>query len=736
MDAERARELKRYTRELLRDHEKLTGDVARLEQAALEAKSRPPADDGRDEGNTAIFEELCRVRGRAEASEMAATRLRVKLAVLNDLRGVDVARARAAASRALAEALASLRRRSRLAFGDVAEVQIALAVARAATDADAVAAVEREALCLAVERTCAAAQAEGRRLRNVDGATHRLVSALEAALLHRNARRGGHPDAVGTFLLEAAAATAVVQQRCAATADEAASRRDHGRALLAVAKAQEAHVPTWAARMRWGRGRVALLELLNRCALGASLAALSFEPARSGWSDDDGWHLKSASAAVDHFADGAVMLDVERARRIAHAVLEAEVMEIDGEEARFALKHLCDRAATLEAHAPAALSARRASAPSAPSRAAPTTPPRSSWGRAESFDEADAEAFSPASLLASTPSARRARAKPNDGGSAASSASSPSSHGRSLAARAQREEEDAASSDEDEKTSSAPDDDCDRLGFPCAILQGCDEDTPPPRLLAALRRCGAASAVSVALGAARWRDMEVRPQGLGHWLAGRPTAFVDERIPLRDGADDHVVVWQWQSRSKRLRWSLEATAPGGAPVCTALVVADAAARPAPLFDRIAYGAVLPGAVWPADHVAGASGESGPVRECWAVVRQGTTVHLRCELVEQKRPLVRVRHARVRIAAVRAEAFAQALVDVSLAAETGPTAATRFARPAGAPRRRLGLSRRRRRGTMTRRWRAPSCSRTRRKKSSRSSARSRRAPPRRISSRFK
>ena len=94
------KELKKYTRELLKDHEELKAlaaqrqaDLERLQEEASEKASAAP--------NSSLYEELCAVRERAEAKEMEAKRLGLKLAVAEDLRAVDVARARAASSRAL-----------------------------------------------------------------------------------------------------------------------------------------------------------------------------------------------------------------------------------------------------------------------------------------------------------------------------------------------------------------------------------------------------------------------------------------------------------------------------------------------------------------------------------------------------------------------------------------------------------------------------------------------------------
>ena len=52
----------------------------------------------------------------------------------------------------------------------------------------------------------------------------------------------------------------------------------------------------------------------------------------------------------------------------------------------------------------------------------------------------------------------------------------------------------------------------------------------------------------------------MEPRGLGQWLQAADEAGVAVRVRLRDGAAEHVVVWQWQSKSRRLVWALEAGA--------------------------------------------------------------------------------------------------------------------------------------------------------------------------------
>ena len=44
----------------------------------------------------------------------------------------------------------------------------------------------------------------------------------------------------------------------------------------------------------------------------------------------------------------------------------------------------------------------------------------------------------------------------------------------------------------------------------------------------------------------------MEPRGLGQWLQAADEAGVAVRVRLRDGAAEHVVVWQWQSKSRRL----------------------------------------------------------------------------------------------------------------------------------------------------------------------------------------
>ena len=76
--------------------------IAPTPEAEPEEHAPTPDTDGEERAPSAfLFGELCRVRERAAKSEVEAQALERKLSMAEDLRGVDVARARAASSRAL-----------------------------------------------------------------------------------------------------------------------------------------------------------------------------------------------------------------------------------------------------------------------------------------------------------------------------------------------------------------------------------------------------------------------------------------------------------------------------------------------------------------------------------------------------------------------------------------------------------------------------------------------------------
>ena len=278
----------------------LIGDSDSADSAA-EAAEPPPRDagraptpepeaDGEERAPSAfLFGELCRVRERAAKSEVEAQALERKLSMAEDLRGVDVARARAASSRALAEALAALRRRAARDGGDDG------ADADAAAERDEAQTWDRRAEGWAYERNQRLARLEaacddarrawrGEPYRNGDGVARRVVAAVEACLAHRAAagyaafllevrdavstrrlhRRGdGVPRALrrvprhhggadpgedASKKTQAGAATAVAAARAK---DGQAARGAREAAMRAVARAQDARLGRWLGRVGW-----------------------------------------------------------------------------------------------------------------------------------------------------------------------------------------------------------------------------------------------------------------------------------------------------------------------------------------------------------------------------------------------------------------------------------------------------------------------------------------------------
>ena len=212
------------------------------------APTPEPETDGEERAPSAfLFGELCRVRERANKSEVEAQALERKLSMAEELRSVDVARARAASSRALAEALAALRRRAARDGGD------ADADADAAAERDEAQTWDRRAEGWAYERNQRLARLEaacddarrawrGEPYRNGDGVARRVVAAVEACLAHRAA--AGY----AAFLLEAGAATAVAAARAR---DGQAARGAREAAMRAVARSQDARLGRWLGRVGW-----------------------------------------------------------------------------------------------------------------------------------------------------------------------------------------------------------------------------------------------------------------------------------------------------------------------------------------------------------------------------------------------------------------------------------------------------------------------------------------------------
>ena len=271
----------------------LIGDSDSADSAAEGAEPSPrdagraptpePEADGEERAPSAfLFGELCRVRERANKSEVEAQALERKLSMAEELRSVDVARARAASSRALAEALAALRRRAARDGGDDG------ADADAAAERDEAQTWDRRAEGWAYERNQRLARLEaacddarrawrGEPYRNGDGVARRVVAAVEACLAHRAAagyaafllevrhaasmrrlhRRGDGVVASrstpsrGRRLqkkTQAGAATAVAAARAK---EGQAARGAREAAMRAVARAQDARLGRWLGRVGW-----------------------------------------------------------------------------------------------------------------------------------------------------------------------------------------------------------------------------------------------------------------------------------------------------------------------------------------------------------------------------------------------------------------------------------------------------------------------------------------------------
>ncbi|KAH8083905.1 ATPase [Aureococcus anophagefferens] len=321
MDAAKAKELKKYTRELLRDHETLSRNLAAAEALAAERQAELDKLQAQAErapeagGNNYLFGELCRVKERAQQSEVEARRLSVKLDVAKDLRAVG---ARARSPRPS--------RASGAAALDGEPVTAPGSGGGAAESANRRVDDERRRLLEALEAAADAARRahRGAAYRNGDGAAL-LVEAVEAAR-HRVARSDG---GFGPFLLDAARACARLEER----------REAQDAVLVACAKAKDAAVAPWLETIGWGRGRLVLLELLNRSVLGFALRCLCAAGVA--------FQLRHARHAVERLRDAATP-----------AAAAAEAPEVDDEAASTATgpSRVADRgpASVRSAHGPVA----------------------------------------------------------------------------------------------------------------------------------------------------------------------------------------------------------------------------------------------------------------------------------------------------------------------------------------------------------------------------------------------
>ncbi|KAH8057036.1 ATPase [Aureococcus anophagefferens] len=148
-----------------------------------------------------------------------------------------------------------------------------------------------------------------------------------------------------------------------------------------------------------------------------------------------------------------------------------------------------------------------------------------------------------------------------------------------------------------------------------------------------------------------WRSVEI--DGVGAWVS---TALAVEEPKLAwafEAADDGSSLFRPSSLSPPASPSRRRTTTTTAP-------RTAARRPRRHRRRRGVGRydVATGPeVWAAaDAVAGADRALGPVRERWAVVRGDAAVFLTCRLKRQRRPLLRTRTARFRVAAMDARRF--------------------------------------------------------------------------------
>jgi len=189
---------------------------------------------------------------------------------------------------------------------------------------------------------------------------------------------------------------AIRQRTQAGAATAVAAARDKGTtprclveaAMRAVARAWDARLDRWLRRIGWGRGRLALIELLNGGALSSSLAALAVEEEPQ---------LKPAEHAVAHYGAGALLADPRCAKRACAALAALEAAGV-----AFRLRH---------AHA----SLERSRGDDAP--ASPATTP------GDDDDDADSVASGPSRVAylgaGSVRSVRTRRGAPSSPGAAA-----------------------------------------------------------------------------------------------------------------------------------------------------------------------------------------------------------------------------------------------------------------------------------------------------------------------------
>ena len=322
---EKLRQLRQYTRDLLKEKEALEQRLSSAEQVALErrlssaAAERPPPGDDRDSAlaSTELYGECRRASERASAAEDEARRSARMLEVARASKSVDVAARRRSSARILAAALLG-RRGASAAAAPAASAEAA--VGRAKDRERLLADLETAAAEVSAAAAMRTALEDGRfalRFSNARGDARRFAAALEACLEH------GARGCYGDYLAGAASAASIA----ADTGRHVEIARALERVHVACSRGTVAKplVRPWHARCRWGVGRLRLFELFNHGAALPALAALAaYDDARDDGGDDDaapGRVSVAGAIGARHTHDrGAVVRDAAGRRRLLAAL--------------------------------------------------------------------------------------------------------------------------------------------------------------------------------------------------------------------------------------------------------------------------------------------------------------------------------------------------------------------------------------------------------------------------------
>jgi len=318
--------------------------------------------------------------------------------------------------------------------------------------------------------------------------------------------------------------------------------------LVCVAKAKEAKIPHWMKRIGWGVGRAALLELLNRGVANVAFRAISLDAHEDEHNAEssvvDGSlsfeHLErlilfsslnknktlisAAGPAVATFRDGALFLDTECARRVVRALYDVE----NSIKVLFAFSHLNEKS-------------KRFLDDDKRSLGLSTTPSQ----RLQSF-------FDGAVNFVACGGNERSTYDYYGGGDTSRFLSGDDDdlddfgRGDKALPQQQQQHQDLAEDHKEEPLHKTTEED-----GPSKI--DVFDVAPGPTMLAALRRRGAKSATTRALDLEPWRKAAIEPPRL--WSKKSRGCF-ERRVKLREGPVPHVVLFQWQSPSQKLKWSL------------------------------------------------------------------------------------------------------------------------------------------------------------------------------------